>query len=393
MLIRCCGLNKLRSPDARSVVALLATRGRPDLLALRALPSILAQSRLPDRILVVVDQPLSELPDDALAEQARQLRALCRGRVRLTVMRNRRTPTRASGAWNSGLDQLHRDHRQPDLVFVAVLDDDDAWEPDHLECCFSAALAGDLNMVASGLIRHETAGDPGHRHLIPSRLDARELFVRGQHIQGSNLFVRLDLLLLAGGFDERLPSCTDRDLCLRLVALEELRFGSTDRHTVHHYADPRPDRLSTPASPAKLDGLTRFLRKHGLRFDAATRTAAEVRAAERFGWTPPVQLPVLVPIAPPTEPAEPLNLVVGFVTDALVPPHVHGLLDDLVRLRSQPRIRLSKVVIVENGPLPNGARPLQELVTNYSAGGLPIDLVTIERQRADWECRRRPESA
>lgn len=367
------------------VVALLATKGRFDLLALRAVPSILAQSRLPDRIVLVVDQPPSELPDDALNEQARRLRALCRGRVRLTVMRNRRTPARASGAWNTGLDQLHRDIRQPDLVFVAVLDDDDAWEPDHLECCFSAALAGDLNMVASGLIRHESAADPGHRHSIPSKLDARELFVRGQHIQGSNLFVRLDLLLLAGGFDERLPSCTDRDLCLRLVALEELRFGSTDRHTVHHYADPRPDRLSTPVSPAKLDGLTRFLRKHGLRFDAATRTEAEVRAGERFGWAPPVQLPVLVPLAPSTEPVETLDLVVGFVTDALVPPHVRGLLADLMRLQAQPGIRLSKVVIVENGPLPDGARPLQELIGSYSAGGLPIDLVTIERQRADWE--------
>jgi broad specificity phosphatase PhoE/glycosyltransferase involved in cell wall biosynthesis len=374
-----------RFAGVRSIVALLATRGRFDLLALRAIPSILAQSRLPDRILVVVDQSPSELPDEALAEQTRRLRALCRGRVRLTVMRNRRTPARASGAWNTGLDQLHRDIRQPDLVFVAVLDDDDAWEPDHLECCFSAALAGDLNMVASGLIRHETAGDPGHRHLIPSRLDARELFVRGQHIQGSNLFVRLDLLLLAGGFDERLPSCTDRDLCLRLVALEELRFGSTDRHTVHHYADPRPDRLTTPASLAKLDGLTRFFRKHALRFDAATRTEAEVRAAQRFGWTPPAQLPVLVPIAPRTEPAEAIDLVVGLVTDALVPLHVRGLLDDLMRLQAQPGIRLSKVVIVENGPLPDGARPLHELVTKYSAGGLPIDFVTIERQRADWE--------
>lgn len=377
-------MNKLRSPDTRSVVALLATRGRFDLLALRALPSILAQSRLPDRILVVVDQPPSELPHDALAEQARQLRAVCRGRVRLTVMRNRRTPARASGAWNSGLDQLHRDIRQPDLVFVAVLDDDDAWEPDHLECCFDAALSGDLNMVASGLIRHETDGDPGHQHSIPSNLDVRELFVHGQHIQGSNLFVRLDLLLLAGGFDERLPSCTDRDLCLRLSAIEELRFGSTDRHTVHHYADPRPDRMSIPASPAKQDGLTRFFRKHGLRFDAATRTEAEVRAAERFGWTPPLQLPVLVPIASPTEPAETLDLVVGFVTDAVVPPHVRGLLNDLMRLQVQPGIRLSKVVIVENGPLPDGARPLHKLASSYSARGLPIDLVTIDRQREDW---------
>ena len=376
---------RLRSPDARSIVALLATRGRFDLLARRAIPSILAQSRLPDRILVVVDQTHSDLPDEALAKLRRRLKDLCRDRVHVTVLRNRRTPSRAAGAWNTGLDQLHRGTRQPDLVFVAILDDDDAWEPDHLACCLDAAAAGDLNMVASGLIRHESEGSPGHRHSIPTQLDARELFVRGQHIQGSNLFVQLDLLLLVNGFDERLPSCTDRDLCLRLAALEELRFGRTDRHTVHHYADPRPDRLSTPASPAKLEGLTRFFRKHGLRFDEGTRQEAEARAAERFGWQPPVQVPSIVPVTAPACPSQTLDLVVGFVTDASVPPHVTGLLDDLLRLQSQPGINSLRVVIVENGPLPAGPRTLHDLASTYSQLGLTIDLVTIEQQRKDWE--------
>ncbi|MBL8862835.1 MAG: glycosyltransferase [Planctomycetes bacterium] len=375
---------RLRSPDAPSVVALLATRGRFDLLSLRAIPSILAQSRLPDRILVVVDQRPSELPDDVLVEQTRRLRALC-GQVRLTVLRNRRTPARASGAWNTGLDQIHRETRPTESLFVAILDDDDAWEADHLACCLDAALAGDLNMVASGLIRHEAENTPGHRHSLPSHLDARELFVRGQHIQGSNLFVRLDLLLLAGGFDERLSSCTDRDLCIRLAALEQLRFGRTDRHTVHHYADARPDRLSTPRSAAKLDGLTRLFRKHGLRFDAATRNEAEARAVDLFGWTPSNQVPTVVQVADAERPSEELNLIVGFVTDAVVPAHVIGLLEDLLRLQAQPGIRLLKLVIVENGPAPEGERPLHILAGKFSKRGLSIELVTIERQREDWE--------
>lgn len=377
---------RLRSPDARSVVALLATRGRFDLLALRAIPSILAQSRLPDRILIVVDQAPSELPDDALAEQTRRLRALCRGRVRLTVMRNRRTPARASGAWNSGLDQLHRDIRQPDLVFVAVLDDDDSWEPDHLECCFDAAHSGDLNMVASGLIRHETEGDPGHRHSIPSKLDARELFVRGQHIQGSNLFVRLDLLLDAGGFDERLPSCTDRDLCLRLARLPELRFGPTQKHTVHHYADPRPDRLTTPGSEAKLTGLTRFLRKHSAAFPSEVVAAAHERARSLFGWLPVALPPAAAEIPPPAAPTGCMDFVFGFVTDSRVPGHVSGLLDDLLRLQGQPGVSSVLAVVVENGPLAAPEdRTLLALVDRYKAMGLAIEWVPIERQRADWE--------
>ncbi len=377
---------RLRSPDARSVVALLATRGRFDLLALRALPSILAQSRLPDRILVVVDQSPSVPPDDALTEQARQLRALCRGKVRLTVMRNRRTPARASGAWNTGLDQLHRDHRQPDLVFVAVLDDDDAWEPNHLANCLDGAIAGDLNMVASGLIRHSLTDDAGHPHAIPSHLDPEELFVRGQHIQGSNLFVRLDLLLLAGGFDERLPSCTDRDLCLRLARLPELRFGSVQTHTVHHYADARADRLTTPGSATKLEGLTRFLRKHSDAFPEDVVAAAEERARTLFGWQPTTPPHPVATVVPPAAPTEPLGFVVGFVTDSQVPGHVNGLLDDLLRLQAQPGCSSLLVVVVENGPLPEPtARSLPNLLDGYKAKGLAIEWVSIERQRADWE--------
>jgi broad specificity phosphatase PhoE/glycosyltransferase involved in cell wall biosynthesis len=375
----------LRTPDARTVAALLATRGRFDLLARRALPSILAQSRLPDRIVVVVDELPSELSDDALAEERRELRALCRGKVRLTVMRNRRTQLRASGAWNTGIDQLHRETRQPELQFVALLDDDDAWAPDHIACCLDTALAGDLNMVASGLVRHEIDGDLGRPQSIPAELAAEELFVRGQHIQGSNLFVRLDLMLLAGGFDERLPSCTDRDVCLRLAGLEELRFGCTARHTVHHYADQRPDRLSTPTSPAKTDGLTAFFRKHELRFDKLARDAARARASELFGWKSlhvPAEIAQFPAAAAVTAS---LDLVAGLVTDASAPKRVEGLLDDLLRVSSESGIRSLQVVVVENGPLPAGPRPLHDLARSYSDRGLSIDLVTIEQQRKDWE--------
>jgi broad specificity phosphatase PhoE/SAM-dependent methyltransferase/glycosyltransferase involved in cell wall biosynthesis len=378
--------SNLRSPDARTVVALVATRGRFDLLALRAIPSILAQSRLPDRILIVVDQTVHELPDDAMAGQIRRLKDLCPGSVHPTVLRNRRTSPSAAGAWNTGIDHLHRDTRQPDLMFVAILDDDDTWEPNHLACCLDAAVTRDLNMVASGLIRHETPDGPGHRHAIPRTLDPRELFTRGQHIQGSNLFVRLDLLLMAGGFDERLPSCTDRDLCLRLAALEELRFGFVDQHTVHHYADPRPDRLSTPGSQTKLDGLSRIFRKNERRFDVATRQEAVRRAAEQFGWQPKSTPPTIVPVVGLERPNESMDLVVGFVTDAVVPAHVAGLLDDLVRLREHPGIRSLHIVIVENGPLPSrGARPLHDLVRAYEGRRLSLDLVSIEKQREDWE--------
>lgn len=378
-----------QSVSGHAVVALIATRGRFNLLRERALPSILAQTRVPDRLVIVVDRTKEEMPDSDLAELAGQLQAQCGDRLRVTVIRNRRTPARAAGAWNTGIDQLHRDAdivRFAKLWFIAVLDDDDAWAEDHIEVCLDTSIARDLNIVASGLIRHGTVDDPGHPHSIPTHLDAREQFVKGQHIQGSNLFVRLDLLLMVGGFDEHLPSCTDRDLCIRLADLPTLRFGSTSKHTVHHYADSREDRLSTPASQAKLDGLTRFWRKHAPRFDEESREAAMKRASDLFGWRPPVPEPIQpVEISPLQYSAKSMEFVVGFVTDAAPKKHVEGLLSDLVQLKVRPDVSGVTVVVVENGPLPkDGTRPLHDLVRRFQAQGLPIKLITIERQREDW---------
>lgn len=379
--------SKIRPHCARTVVALIATHDREHLLLSRAIPSVLAQTTPPDRLIVVLDKSKDEMSGERLAAFARRLQSEC-GELPVSVLRNFRTPRRAAGAWNTGLDQLHRDARliaRPELCFVAILDDDDAWEPDHIQVCLDAAIAGDFGMVASGLVRHEQPGDEGHRHSIPEALDARELFIRGQHIQGSNLFVRLDIMLKAGCFDEYLPSCTDRDLCIRLVALPGLRFGRVERYTVHHFADRRPDRLSAPGSEAKLEGLTRFWRKYADRFDDAARREFVERAERIFGWRIPE--PSLSTTAVPlvSQPPRPVSLIAGFVTDAIPPGHVRGLLEDLLALASNPSVSRLAVVVVENGPLPaGGERPLHVLANKFRSKGLDLHLITIEQQREDW---------
>ncbi len=373
--------------DGHTIVAIVATQGRPELLS-RAVPSILAQTCLPDRLLVVVDRDKQELPDAALKELAQTLGTACGGRLRVTVLRNVRTHPRAAGAWNTGIDQLHRNAKlvaRPDLCFVAILDDDDAWEPNHLELCLEQVPLGNLSMVATGLIRHERPDDDGRRQAIPEKLDPRELFIRGQHIQGSNLFVRLDAMLKVGGFDEHLPSCTDRDLCLRLCDLGDFRFGRVNQHTVHHYADPRDDRLSAPHSPAKLDGLTRFWRKYAHRFDAEARKLAAERGFERFGWTQAVPSVAPAEVQAPGNALRRVDIVAGFTTDAEVPGHVEGLLEDLGRFAGHPDVGSLTVVVVENGPVPvGGERSLHRLIEAHRLRGLEVSVISIERQREDW---------
>ena len=192
------------------IAAVVATHNRPGYLANRSLASIAAQTRPPD-LLVVVDDS-----DAGLRRTNGEITAdfAIRG-ARVVYLENYRTPG-ASGAWNTALAYLQR--TAPDC-FVAILDDDDAWERTYLQRCEEAVLGGRLDMVAAGLLWRQSPDDPGSPLDAPERLDAGDFLTGNPHIQGSNLFVRLRTLLEAGAFDESLPSATDRDLCIRLADL------------------------------------------------------------------------------------------------------------------------------------------------------------------------------
>ena len=82
------------------------------------------------------------------------------------------------------------------------------------------------------------------------------------NIQGSNLFVRLSKLNLIGGFDEKLVSTTDRDVCIRLLGLDDISYSILRNHLVHHDASDDPTRLSCPGSTQKREGLEYFFHKY-----------------------------------------------------------------------------------------------------------------------------------
>lgn len=148
------------------------------------------------------------------------------------------------------------------LCFHSLADDDDAWEPHHIQACLDAlAQSPGSHMAVSGIVRHThstPAGPPAlsttstadstataatsaagvAQSLPPAGPLVAEPFLAGNpHIQGSNLFVRLDAVLAAGCFNEWLPSTTDRDLCLRLAGVG-VQAAVTGVHSVHHYAAP-----------------------------------------------------------------------------------------------------------------------------------------------------------
>ena len=266
------------------------------------------------------------------------------------------------------------------------------WEPDHLERCLALAESRRLDMVAAPFLRIEENAEP--RPVIPPRsLRASSFLVGNPGIQGSTLVCRLSVLLEAGLFDESLPSCTDRDLCIRISELPDVRYGVTAHPTVHHFACQSRPRLSTPRSPARLAGLDGFFRKHQGRMSDAEREQFRSRARRLFGWKESPPGPVIACTAHGDSPAsapskvqpshDQPHLITGMIADTDRLEEARGLLADLRDLAGNPGLSGLAVLAMENGHGRTADDALQALVAHERACGLRIHLVDRTRHLED----------
>ena len=379
----------MTSSSNAAVAALVATANRPELLG-RALRSIEGQTLSPAYIYVVDDSD----SDDFKA----QTEDIVRQHGNVKFLRNSRAKG-AAGAWNDGLDHLLRTPDSAQL-YVAILDDDDEWEPEHLQTCLETAASGRFDIVAAQLWRHEDDAEP-KLCMPPESLDAADFLVGNPNIQGSNLFCRLSVMLEAGLFDEWLPSCTDRDLCIRIADLPGVLYGTTKRTTVRHYASGSLPRLSTPGQQAKNDGLTRFFAKYQGRMSADQRAAFKERAARLFGWheaepSERQQLPAAptsTPIdssdtSPTSAPGTLPHVVLGVIADTTALADLKRLLGDLRNLAAQPELAGFDAVVLENSHVKNPNSELRDLAEGERKRGLHIHLVDRARHVEDARCGR-----
>jgi len=362
-----------------TIATVVATYNRPGLLAKRALKSIASQSR-PSDILIVVDDSDSEIR----RLNRRVVDEFEGGDIQVIYLENRRTPG-ASGAWNTALRELQR---IAPSSFVAILDDDDMWEPNYLERCKNEAVTRNLDMVATGIVFNRSGEEESLLLRSPESLAVSELLVRNPHIQGSNLFVRLSRLLEAGGFDEALRSTTDRDICIRLADLGTVRYGRIHDCLVQHYAESDRPRLSTPGSAAKIAGLRGFYRKYRARMSAQQKEAFIHRSVEVFGCDPTAVEaygPSGAPQLPHSTPVGHLYLVVGVITS----PDVRGvtyLMDSLLTVTEGRNDVTLRAVLLENGRHDAASwAALTDAVSAASGRGLDVSIIDLERQIHDVE--------
>jgi glycosyltransferase involved in cell wall biosynthesis len=256
------------------IAALIATRPRMDGLLSTSLPSLRRQQRHPDCLVIVSD----ERPLDA--DEVNRCAVCCEG-IQIQVLANTRAPG-AAGAWNTGIDHLAG---QNSTDFVALLDDDDEWDPDHLAACERHA-DDSVDVVISGL-RMRRDGMELPREALQG-LCVEDFLVGNPGWQGSNTFVRLSRLRQIGGFTDGLKSANDRDLAIRLLDLPDLRVTFTGRMTSTWHLGQRADALSAWRGSDKREGLHDFHRRYAERMTLQQRRDAAARALELFG----VELPI-----------------------------------------------------------------------------------------------------
>jgi len=274
-----CRKDFRESSVSRAIIfVVIPTKDRRQCLV-RALRSIALQSFRPTATLVVGDaQEDIEGLGTSLADFSPE-----QGKAVPLVPLVNKGARNLSGSLNTALSHiLNEMHADPATSYIAFLDDDDSWDREYLEECFTSAINQDLDWVIAGITRHEADDEEGVDLTIPPGITIHDFLTTNPHVQGSNLFLRLSSILKAGCFDENLESTTDRDVAIRLLSLGNTRVGFLQHHLVHHMAGG-PSRLSSPGSESKRHGLIAFYQKYSPTMSEPERVSFADRACRLFG--------------------------------------------------------------------------------------------------------------
>jgi 2-polyprenyl-3-methyl-5-hydroxy-6-metoxy-1,4-benzoquinol methylase/GT2 family glycosyltransferase len=355
------------------IVAVIPTKSRLPQLR-KALASVARQTRPPDELVIVGEEEKGFPNDKTITDKL--------ATIRVHWLLNGRTKN-LSGAVNNAVQFLIGEETDPTITYLAFLDDDDVWEPQYLECMHEKAAEEGKDLIISGLIRHDAKSDEGVKLTIPERIQQKMFLVGNPHIQGSNLFVKMSAFLKAGGFDENLPSTTDRDFMIRILDLGDTTYSCVLRHLVHHYAY-LPNRLSAHGSEAKITGLTRFLQKYRSRMTDEEILEFKQRATNVFGWSENAEDPLepsitSVPEAPFGKAKQDFHLVVGFTASHLI--CASKLLHDLQGFQKSFALPISLVILDNTG----APQQLEQLVHASESGFSMVKIISRDEVEKDAE--------
>lgn len=250
-------------------IVIVATKNTRETFYDRALSSIKQQTIQPEHIVIVNDGiPFS-------GKQEEEIKSILEDNE-YTVLSNIYTKG-VAGAWNSALKFICETSFNG---FIAILDDDDEWDANHLEENLIRANLDSADVVISGLriINKKTL----YSRPLPSKLVPKDFLTGNPGWQGSNTFVSLEVLKTVKGFRNGLLSTNDRDLAFRILSLPDLKISYTNKWTSSWYVDSNDLSLSLPKSKSKVEGLRWFWYLYRTYFEEKDRNTFFERAWKLF---------------------------------------------------------------------------------------------------------------
>ncbi len=262
---------------AKIIVLIATANNRNAILFGRALQSVFRQTLRPNAIVIVDDNDDNEVS----LEIRSRIDKLAIGRHVVHYVPNGRTRHMSgTGAWNTGIAFISNMFGSDS--YIAILDDDDEWTSAHLANCsrFIGISKRRMPEAVFAFLRRDDCGSASR--FKRSDLKVESFLAGNPGVQGSNMFFRTGALEQINGFDERLASCTDRDLMIRFLSEFGIRnVRLTHRVTVCHH--PGRATVSTDFN-AKRDGLNCFYRMHLSKFDIETLETSLERARRLFSF-------------------------------------------------------------------------------------------------------------
>lgn len=256
--------------DRKIGVVIATSMNRISTLFSVSLQSILKQTVLPDCI-IVVDDNNDELVCQDIEHRIQNLKTDCR----IYYTRNKRTKNMSgTGAWNTGIQLLTE--VLGDENYIAILDDDDSWDPNYIEKLYEH-VADNPDAIFAYIQRSDTD------HLssfTKQELTVENFLIKDPGVQGSNMCFKLKRLVEIGGFDETLCATTDRDLMIRFLQ----RFGNEnitiiEQKLINYFASAN---TVTSNYYTKRAGLNTFYHKHLSLFSWPILTQSLKRAEKLF---------------------------------------------------------------------------------------------------------------
>ncbi len=276
-------------------IIIATSKKRTDLLINRSLKSVYSQKNInfENIEIVIVDDNIKISGNEFSTEYEKIINSIKKLRnkfglkenqFKTHLLKNKKTQFKSgTGAWNTGIEFI-KEKRKKKKSFTAILDDDDKYKDNYLYECINK-INNETLAVFAPIIWKENKFERIH-YIKREELTSKHFFIGNPGVQGSNMFFMSDILEKIGGFDENMPSTTDRDLMIRFLDYKNKFPDSSiiilnEPHVIH-YANGN-DRV-TDNKTLKKEGLDIFYKKYKSRFSKADFQKSIIRAKKIFQY-------------------------------------------------------------------------------------------------------------